>query len=99
MQKSQFIQDVEALRQKFPDLAKSLQIPNEDAFANLLAKSINQKLTREDDEALFNLQNMPQKIQISGKNDLGSMSVMHKLIAAENGGKLILTFPKIFAKF
>ena len=71
--------DVEKLRQMFPDLAASLSIPEEDAFANLLAKSMNQALTVEDGETLLSLHNMPKKIHIN-TGDIGSMSVMNQLI-------------------
>ena len=77
------IGDVEKLRQMFPDLAQSLCIPEEDAFANLLAKSMNQALTTEDGETLLSLHNMPKKIQIN-TGDIGSMSVMNQLIGGES---------------
>lgn len=74
------LSDVEVLRTKFPDLAKSLSVPEENALSNLLARSFNQTLTPEDGETLYSLQNMPQKIHIH-TGDIGSMSVMNKLIA------------------
>jgi hypothetical protein len=39
-----------------------------------------QTLTPEEGQTLFSLQSMPQKIQINS-NDIGSVSVMNKLIA------------------
>ena len=39
-----------------------------------------QTMTPEDGQTLFSLQSMPQKIQINS-NDIGSVSVMNKLIA------------------
>ncbi len=71
--------DVEFLRTKFPDLAESLSLPEENALSNLLAKSINQSLTQEDGEALFSVQNMHRKISLNTR-DIGSMSVMNQLI-------------------
>ena len=41
------LNDVEMLRLNFPDLAKSLSLPEENALSNLLAKSFNQSLTQE----------------------------------------------------
>jgi len=41
------VKHVEDLRQRFPDLAKSLQPSDYNAIANLLAKSMSQKLTAE----------------------------------------------------
>ena len=60
-------------------MAKSLQLPEENALSNLLAKSFNQTLTQEDGETLFSLQNMPRKISLNTR-DIGSMSVMNQLI-------------------
>ena len=37
---------LEMLRLNFPDLAKSLSLPEENALSNLLAKSFNQSLTQ-----------------------------------------------------
>ena len=37
---------IEMLRLNFPDLAKSLSLPEENALSNLLAKSFNQSLTQ-----------------------------------------------------
>ena len=74
------LMDVETLRIKFPDLAKSLSLPEENVLSNLLAKSFTQSLTQEDGEALFSLQNMPRKISLN-TCDIGSMSVMNQLIS------------------
>ena len=38
------LEDVESLRKQFPDLAKSLSLPEENALSHLLQKSFNQKL-------------------------------------------------------
>ena len=73
------LEDVEKLRKQFPDLAKSLSVPESNALSNLLARSFNQKLTAEEGETLFSLQNMPGKIHIRS-TDIGSVSVMNKLI-------------------
>ena len=73
------LEDVESLRKQFPDLAKSLSLPEENALSHLLQKSFNQKLTAEDGETLFSLQNIPRKINL--KTDIGSMSVMHQLMS------------------
>jgi hypothetical protein len=72
--------DVELLRNQFPDLAKSLSLPEENALSNLLAKSFNQTLTQEEGETLYSLQNMPRKISMTTR-DIGSMSVMNQLIS------------------
>lgn len=80
------VSDVERLRLNFPDLAKSLQLPEEDAFATLLAKSINQTLTERDGETLFSLQNLPRKIRINSCSDIGTMSVMNRLVVDCGGG-------------
>ena len=74
--------DVEQLRQKFPDLAKSLSVPESNALSKLLARSYNQKLTPEEGETLYSLQNLPEKIKINS-NDIGSVSVMNRLINTE----------------
>ena len=76
--------DVESLRASFPDLAKSLSLPEENALSHLLAKSFNQSLTQEDGEALFSLQNMPRKISLNTR-DIGSMSMMNQLLTEANG--------------
>ena len=62
------IEDVELLRSRFPDLAASLQLPDGEAITNLLAKSINQKLTAEDDETLHFLRRIPSKINAAADN-------------------------------
>merc|ERR1712096_2080 len=77
------LDDVEQLRQKFPDLAKSLSVPESNALSNLLARSLNRKLTPEEGETLYSLQNLPGKIKIHS-NDIGSVSVMNRLINAEH---------------
>ena len=74
--------DVEQLRQKLPDLAKSLSVPESNALSKLLARSFNQKLTPEEGETLYSLQNLPEKIKINS-NDIGSVSVMNRLISTE----------------
>ena len=74
------LKDVEMLRSKFPDLAKSLSLPEENALCNLLAKSFNQTLTQEEGETLYSLQTMNRKINMNTR-DIGSMSVMHQLIS------------------
>ena len=53
---------------RFPDLAASLQLPDGEAITNLLAKSINQKLTAEDDETLHFLHRIPSKINAAAEN-------------------------------
>ena len=73
------LEDVESLRKQFPDLAKSLSLPEENALSHLLQKSFNQKLTQEDGETLFSLQNIPRKINLN--TNIGSMSVMHQLMS------------------
>ena len=73
------LEDVESLRKQFPDLAKSLSLPEENALSHLLQKSFNQKLTEEDGETLFSLQNIPRKINLN--TNIGSMSVMHQLMS------------------
>jgi RB1-inducible coiled-coil protein 1 len=75
--------DVEHLRQKVPDLANSLSVPESNALSNLLARSFNQKLTQEEGETLYSLQNLPGKIKIHS-NDIGSVSIMNRLISAEH---------------
>ncbi len=72
--------DVELLRTKFPDLAESLSLPGENALSHLLAKSFNQTMTQEDGEALFSLQALPKRLNMNTR-DIGSMSVMNKLIS------------------
>ena len=74
--------NVEQLRQKFPDLAKSLSVPESNALSNLLARSFNEKLTQEEGETLYSLQNLPGKIKIQS-NDIASVSVMNRLISLE----------------
>ena len=77
----------QTLRNKFPDLAKSLSLPEENALSNLLAKSFNQTLTQEDGETLFSLQNMPRKISLNTR-DIGSVSVMNQLITGNGTRKI-----------
>jgi RB1-inducible coiled-coil protein 1 len=77
------LSDVEQLRQKFPDLAKSLSVPESNALSNLLARSFNQKLTPEEGETLYSLQNLPGKITIHS-NDIASVSVLNRLISVEH---------------
>ena len=48
--------DVEELRRDCPDLAASLSVPESNALSNLLARSFNQKLTKEEGETLHSLQ-------------------------------------------
>ena len=82
------IEDVELLRSRFPDLAASLQLPDGEAISKVLAKSINQKLTAEDDETLHFLHRIPSKINAAAEN-LGTASVMNKLVSDcgnNNGG-------------
>eukprot|EP00095_Tigriopus_kingsejongensis_P007557 maker-scaffold104_size368486-snap-gene-2.42 protein:Tk07557 transcript:maker-scaffold104_size368486-snap-gene-2.42-mRNA-1 annotation:"rb1-inducible coiled-coil protein 1" len=79
------LEDVEQLRKSFPDLAASLQVPDESDFADLLAKSINQTLTETQGVALTRLQDMPTRIQIKASGDINSMSMMNRAIA--DGGK------------
>ena len=55
-------------------------MPDETALEQLLARSFNQTLTPEEGQTLFSLQSMPQKININS-NDIGSVSVMNKLIS------------------
>ena len=50
------LSDVEELRRDFPDLAASLSVPESNALSNLLARSFNQKLTKEEGETLHSLQ-------------------------------------------
>ena len=76
------LSNVEQLRQKFPDLAKSLSVPESNALSNLLARSFNEKLTQEEGETLYSLQNLPGKIKIQS-NDIASVSVMNRLISLE----------------
>lgn len=78
--------DVDTLRKAFPDLAKSLSLPDEGALEQLLARSLHQTLTAEEGEALYSLQSLPQKIHIHG-GDIASVSVINKLIAGENFSK------------
>ncbi len=78
------LEDVERLRQEFPDLARSLHMPEGEAIANLLAKSIHQALTQEEGETLFSLKNMTKRINLS---ELGSVSVMHRSIGDLNRRK------------
>ena len=75
--------DVEQLRQKLPDLANSLSVPESNALSNLLARSFNQKLTQEEGEALNLLQNLPGKIKIQS-NGIASVSIMNRLSSVEN---------------
>ena len=77
------LSDVEQLRQKFPDLAKSLSVPESNALSNLLARSFNQKLTPEEGETLYSLQNLPGKITIHS-NDIASVSVLNRLISVDH---------------
>ena len=58
------LSDVEALRQAFPDLAKSLSLPEEGAFQHLLEKSLSTAMTAEDDATLYQLRSMPDKVDI-----------------------------------
>ena len=76
------LSNIEQLRQKFPDLAKSLSVPESNALSNLLARSFNEKLTQEEGETLYSLQNLPGKIKIQS-NDIASVSVMNRLISLE----------------
>lgn len=82
------LSDVDNLRRKFPDLAKSLSVPESNALSNLLARSINQKLSKEDGETLNLLQNLPGKIKINSNNDIGSMSVMNRVMAEQTGYRM-----------
>ena len=54
--------DVEELRRDCPDLAASLSVPESNALSNLLARSFNQKLTKEEGETLHSLQ-VRQRLQ------------------------------------
>lgn len=72
--------EVERLRKEFPDLAKSLQIPDGAAIANLLSKSINQELTQEDDETRLFLKNMPRKINLNSGGEVNTISLITKVI-------------------
>ncbi|TRY75650.1 hypothetical protein TCAL_04589 [Tigriopus californicus] len=74
------LKDVEKLRNQFPDLAASLNVPDETAFADLLSKSINQTMTQAQGEALSSLQNMPRRILINNSGDINSISVMNKFM-------------------
>ena len=78
------VKDVEQLRTKFPDLAKSLQLPEGEALNNFLAKSMmSRSLTAKEGETYYLLQNMPKKIQLNAEHDIASVSVMHKFANGE----------------
>ena len=66
------------LRQEFPDLAASLEMPDNDAMANLLAKSINEALTIEEGLELAKMQNMANHIDVSGSGNVNTMSVINR---------------------
>ena len=90
------LSDVEELRQKFPDLAKSLSVPECNALSNLLARSFNEKLTVEEGETLYSLQNLPGKIKIQS-NDIASVSIMNRLISEQppNGRRKFRKHPSV----
>ncbi len=83
------LSDVERLRRAFPDLARSLRIPEGDAMAALLARSINQELAAvqadDDDRNLLSLKNINARIRLNEGGEVNSVSMIGRVVGGDVG--------------